>query len=101
MINAGSAGYELVHHMHALHGYLSEAARRGDLVMELADMTIAVDRGTGPETLEFLLVAGEPMIWLRVSAVNVELIGSVAGKLEHLTLDVPGHALAAVRSHRW
>lgn len=101
MMNAGRTGHELVQHMHALHQHLSEAARIGDFAAELEDMTIAVEPGAGPDSMEFLIVAGHPMIWLRATSTAVVLIGSFVGQSHRMEIDVPRRILAELHNRRW
>jgi hypothetical protein len=94
--------HEMVQHMDALHQHFLEAALDlGGFLSELQDMAIAVERGPVPTTLEFLLAAGHPMIWLRVTPTTALLLGAMTGHSYRIELDIPLGELQAVQVHRW
>lgn len=99
---SGKHAHDLVHHMHALHQHFQESTLDpGGFLAELQDMAIDVERGPASTTLEFLLAAGHPMIWLRATPTTAALFGAIAGQSYRIDLAIPRSELDAVQAHRW
>lgn len=99
---SGKHAHDLVHHMHALHQHFQESTLEpGGFLAELQDMAIDVERGPASTTLEFLLAAGHPMIWLRATPTTAALLGAIAGQSYRIDLAIPRSELDAVQAHRW
>lgn len=98
----GKRTYSLAAQATVIIQSLEEALKApGGLAAYLEEHAIAVERGPAVSTVEILLVPGEPLFWLRVTATTATLHGSWVGQHLQHDLDVPAQQIAAIQRGSW